>query len=730
MMRHRTLAQVLALAVLVPALAAGLALWSVGDQVEGVDTLPAAVVNHDEPVEVEVDGEQQPIAMGRLLAGGLTAPRSDEQRRLGWELATPEDAREGLEEGRYHAVLTIPSGFSGSLAGITRNEPEQAGVRVRTNDSAGALLGPLTEDIGDVAANDVGRMLTVTYLEGLYDQTAQMQVQLGRAADGAGRVAGGASDLAGGADDLADGTARAGEGAGDLADGTGQLSAGAGDLADGTDQLQDGAHELARGADRLAAGNRRTARGADRLAGGLGRMERQVAPLPGRADQLADGAQQLATGVSQAVGPLQEALAPLQDVESRLQQWREACPGVLREVIPDEAEPDVPVEEVCTRLGQRLDERLGTGDLAGLVVLAGQLDQLPQGAQELADGTRELADATPGLVQGVREARGGADQLADGNRRLARGADQLATGASGLAGGVDELGTGADQLAGGAAAASTGASELADGLGRLQDGAGQLAGGADQLRAGSGELAEQLRRGADRVPAKPEDERRADAEAVAQPVTSENGRFAPASATEALAPAALALALWLGAFVAYLVRPALARERLARATSATRVALAGWLPGVLLAALQAALLLPVLWLLGAEVVRPLALVLLVLPVAALSFVAIVQALVAALGARRGWVAVAVLGLVQVLTTTGLLPVDSAPGAVRALHDVLPVPVVADLARWAVLGTPTGVVTGVLLLLVWAGLGWGLTVLAARHRSRVRLADLRRTVATT
>lgn len=730
MTRNRTLAQVLALAVLVPALAAGLALWSVGDQVEDVDTLPAAVVNQDEPVDVEVDGEQQPIAMGRLLAGGLTAPRDPEQRRLGWELATPEDAREGLEEGRYHAVLTIPSGFSGSLAGITRNEPEQAGVQVRTNDSAGALLGPLTEDIGDVAANDVGRMLTVTYLEGLYDQTAQMKVQLGRAADGAGEVAGGASDLAGGADDLADGTARAGRGAGELADGVGELSSGAGELADGTERLQAGADQLARGADRLAAGNRRAARGADRLAGGLGRMERQVAPLPGRADQLADGAEQLADGVSQAVGPLQAALAPLQDVEGRLREWREACPGVLREAIPDEAEADVPVEEICTQLHQGVEDRLGAGGTAGLGALVDQLEQLPQGARELADGTRALADATPQLVQGVRRARGGAEELAEGNRRLARGADQLSTGASRLAGGVDELGTGADRLAGGAAEASTGASELAGGLGRLEDGAGQLAGGADRLRAGSGELAEQLRRGADRVPAKSEDERRADAEAVAQPVTSEAGRFAPASATEALSPAALALALWLGAFVAYLVRPALSRERLARASSATRVALAGWVPGVLLGALQAALLLPVLWLLGVEVARPLALVLLVLPVAAVSFVALVQALVAALGARRGWVAVAVLGLVQVLTTTGLLPVDSAPGAVRALHDVLPVPVAADLARWAVLGAPTGVVTGVLLLLAWAALGWGLTVLAARHRSRLRLADLRRAVETT
>ena len=174
-----------------------------------------------------------------------------------------------------------------------------------------------------------------------------------------------------------------------------------------------------------------------------------------------------------------------------------------------------------------------------------------------------------------RDARAdqGIDQSAAGARKLDRGAGQLATGSARLADGTARLSTGAQK-------ASAGADKLADGSQQLADGSGQLASGSDKLASG-------LRTGAEQIP-KPSEKRPA---VVSDPVEASSDNVSPSSdGVTTLLPAVLAIALWLGAFVTYLVRSALSPERLRMATTGRRVALAGWLPAVGIGLVQAALL--------------------------------------------------------------------------------------------------------------------------------------------
>ena len=92
---------------------------------------------------------------------------------------------------------------------------------------------------------------------------------------------------------------------------------------------------------------------------------------------------------------------------------------------------------------------------------------------------------------------------------------------------------------------------------------------------------------------------------IAAPVAAQTDRLgdSPDGPTQ-LAPGAIAVALWLGAFVTYLLRPAVPPWLLARPRSAAAVAFAGLRPGLAIGAVQVGLLYAALLLLGVDLRSP------------------------------------------------------------------------------------------------------------------------------
>lgn len=685
-MRRRPTKHAIVAAALLPMLVAALVLWSLGDRVDRIDTVPAAVVNLDEPVERGTGKDKEVIAAGRLLAAGLTSPEDGEaghegtEPALDWQLTTPEDARAGLREGRYHAVVTIPAGFSRTVAGLDGAEPSRATLSVRSSDSSSPAVGLVGERLAEVAADRLGQRVTATYLEGIYARTGTLSRRLGRAEDGAARIADGAGRLG-------EGTAALGAGAGSLADGVGDLAGGAEQLRVGAARLAEGAAELAEGTSRLRSGSSELDEGAGRLEAGLGELLQRTRPLPDRTDRLADGAGQVAEGVD---GWSQVLLA-----------WKQAC---TRDPVLAGSKP-----QLCA------------ATIRAVGANGQNADAMVSGSQQVAQGARALADAAPDLVAGIEEARTGAGRLAEGTSRLAVGARTLDRGAERLAGGAGRLDDGAGELADGASRAREGATRLAGGTDELADGTRELGSGSRQLRDRLGE-------GRKRIPTYSPDTRQQLARVVAEPVraTSQRLNQVPSGAT-GLAPAVLAVALWLGALATYLVRRGLPERVLHRASSPARVALAGWLPAVLTGVVQSVLLFVAALLLGVEMASPWG-VLVLLLVASAAFAALNQALVAALGPGRGAIGSLVLAVLQVAALGVVLPVESAPAPMRPLHALLPVDVTAEGLGRLVLGGQAGSVpVAVVMLVLWTVLALVVTALAARRQQQVTVSDVRRSV---
>ncbi|GAA0209879.1 YhgE/Pip domain-containing protein [Cytobacillus oceanisediminis] len=670
-----TRAAVLAVAI-VPLFYGALYIWANLDPTGRLDNVQAAVVNEDEMIEVAgQDGEKQPVAVGRELAANLIG--DDSRNNYDWLLTDAADARAGLADGTYKAVLTIPKDLS-KAATSTSGDPSaavQGRLDLKTNDAVNFVNGQIADRILDAAKSSLNAQVTETYLGNLYLGFTDIKASLEEAADGAGQLADGAGELTDGANQLSDGTAQLADGATTLADGTRRLATGANQLDDGVGQL----------------------------AGGLGELEDRTAPLPGQTERLADGAEQVATGVAGFDRIVQQVAGAISGSTDEIDQRLGTLEQSLRDAATTCRESGAPAAQ-CSDLDAAADSAAtARTQLDGLVGQAGTIGEqsaaLSRGARQVADGNRELADNVPALVGAIGDAADGADRLRSGTSQLADGADDAATGAD----------------------------RLADGAGQLTDGANQLADGASALRDGALELQSGLSDGSEQVPDYTEDERDQLAKTAATPVTDAADRLNKVSSYgEGLAPYFMALALWVGAMSIYLLLRPLSARAVASAAGSVRTALAGFVPGAALSLVQAVLLVGVLLgIVGVGASQPWLLLGLAV-LTGLVFTAINQTFIAWFGGAGRFLAIVFVCL-QLTAAGGTYPIETSPSFFGFLHSLLPMTYAVHGFRAATAGGTQGVAFDAFVLVVFALLALGATALAARRRQRVSITRLHPTL---
>jgi putative membrane protein len=400
--------------LLLPVVVGGILVAALYNPVERLDSMNAAIVNEDEAVTV--NGQLAPL--GRQLTAGLVEGSADAASNLTWTISNPDDAAQGLADGTYNAVITIPEGFSAAATSVADGaSATQATISIETAPDARVVDDAITAQIATTAASVFGQELSKTYLENVFVGFTTLSTRLGEAADGATQLADGAQSAASGA---------------------AQLPGGATQLATGAGALSDGASQLGAGLDTLASGVGASASGASSLAAGL----------TGGADTLQSGADttQLVQAGQATAGYVAQAAADSATVAGSLAALAAQCAAVSTD------------PAFCATLG-------GTAVTAGSAATAAGTANAY--APAVAAGIPQFA---AGAAQGMRDAAGGAQQLASGLSQIEGGAAQSADGARGLASGATQLGSGADQLATGAQSLSDGVAQLATGTSSLADG--------------------------------------------------------------------------------------------------------------------------------------------------------------------------------------------------------------------------------------------------------------------
>lgn len=342
-------------AAVVPLAFAGLTMAALSDTENGVDRIPAAIVNQDEMVmQTAADGTEQPVLAGRLLVTELTGA---EAPGMHWQLSNAEEAADKLAAGEVYAVLTIPSDFSTSVVSLSGADPVQAQLRLETDDAHSYLAGTVAQSLGDGMVRAFGSELTKQYIAGIYTQFGSVGEAFTQAADGAQQLADGAAEAASGAHQYADGVSQY----------TGGVSA---------------------------------------LASGLQTMKQQTADL----GQLGTGIQDYTNGISDAAGGLDQLIAALQadprfatdpTLAPYLQNLQAIGTGLNQATAGGSA-----LAKGASGLGA-----LSSGiaqSASGASQLAANGGAIASGAQALADGTEQLSTGAAELASGLQQ---GADQL-------------------------------------------------------------------------------------------------------------------------------------------------------------------------------------------------------------------------------------------------------------------------------------------------------------------------------
>jgi len=222
----------LAVVALVPLAFAGLFAGALSSADDGTARIPAAVVNGDAMVySVAADGSETPVFAGRQLVTELTAGASG----FDWSVTNAADARAGLKDGTFSAVLTIPEDFSASILSLSSDSPRRAQLAIATDDAHDYLSGAVAQLVGRSMTDAFGKAITAQYISGLYSGLGELGGSIGDAADGAARLSEGVSEYTRGADRLSEGLSaldrgaaglgRIGEGVSGYADGVSRLSA-------------------------------------------------------------------------------------------------------------------------------------------------------------------------------------------------------------------------------------------------------------------------------------------------------------------------------------------------------------------------------------------------------------------------------------------------------------------------------------------------------------------------
>ena len=514
---------------LIPALYNLSFLGSMWDPYGNVDNLPVAVVNQDKSSTLN----NQTLSIGDDMVDSMS-----KNKALDYHFVSEKKAEEGLENGDYYMVITLPKDLSEKAASLLTDDPEKLTINYQTTVGRSFVASKMSESAMTKLKDTVSKNITTTYTKAVFKSMSSLQDGLQEASDGGNELLSGSKQLESGSETITDNLNTAASGSQTLADGTATLSSGLTTYTNGVSTLASGANELNSNSAALISGIAQ-----------LKESSTQVQRLVDGANSLTDGLQQLATSTTlsaEETENIQSLISGLPQLNAAIQQLNTSVSEVSSNIdttkistalndIASQATGILSAEEKdssdrlaaiqATAAYQSLDasqqaelvNALNTSgnsvsqqaqqilkDAKAMQVALAALSSLSSKVTELQAGVSQIASqsniALPGSVAALTKLSAGltkvntvtttqlvpgSSQIASGvstlNTKLSSGANELLTGATTYTNAVSQIASGANQLV-------ANNNQLTSGASQLQSGAEALASGSSQLAAGSGTL--------------------------------------------------------------------------------------------------------------------------------------------------------------------------------------------------------------------------------------------------
>lgn len=120
---------------ILPSLYAWINIYACWDPYANTGNLPVAIVNND----------QGAVLSGKTVnVGDSVVDELKKNKSIGWDFVDDWQGNYGLNEGRYYALIEIPSNFSSGLVSLTTSSPKKPTIVYRVNEKLNAIAAKIT----------------------------------------------------------------------------------------------------------------------------------------------------------------------------------------------------------------------------------------------------------------------------------------------------------------------------------------------------------------------------------------------------------------------------------------------------------------------------------------------------------------------------------------------------------------------------------------------------------
>ncbi|HGK8086749.1 TPA: YhgE/Pip family protein [Streptococcus pyogenes] len=497
---------------LVPALYNLSFLGSMWDPYGRVNDLPIAVVNHDKPAK---------RADKSLTIGNDMVDKMSKSKDLEYHFVSAKQAQEGLKEGDYYMVITLPEDLSQRAATLLNPEPQKLTIRYQTSKGHGMVAAKMGETAMAKLKESVSQNITKTYTSAVFSSMTDLQSGLKEASAGSQALASGAKTAQAGSQTLSTNLAALTGASQQFQQGTGRLTLGLTTYTDSVNQVKNGLGTLSTDIPNYLNGVSRLSQGASQLNQGLSQLTQATT----FSDEKAKGIQSLIVGLpvlNQGIQQLNTELSTLQPPNLNADELGNSLGAIAqaaKQVIAEETAAQneelsalqaTSVYQSLTAEQQgELAAALSQSDksqtvsaaqtiLSSVQTLSTSLQSLSQEDQskhleQLKEAVAQIANqsnqALPGASSALTELSTGLAKVNGSlNQQVLPGSNQLTTGLAQLNRYNTAIGSGVIKLSEGTNALSSKSGELLDGSHQLSEGATKLADGSSQLSQGGHQL--------------------------------------------------------------------------------------------------------------------------------------------------------------------------------------------------------------------------------------------------
>ena len=619
----------------IPILYSGFFLGSIWDPYGQTKNLPVAFVNEDKGASL--NGKS-------LNVGESVEKKLKDNHDLGWEFVSKQQADEGVNNGHFYAVVTIPSDFSQKAASITESEPQQAVINFTTTPAKNYIGSLVSNQAAAKVKSSVSEQITQAYTKGILENLDKLGIGLDTAANGAST----------------------------LHDGLGRLQSGTQTYVGGVKQLAVNQQSLTGGLAQLSDGSRK-------LQAGLGQLSNNL-PTESQLSQLSDGMKQLQSGINQLNASVRNPSPVLLSQQNKV----ETTAQTLVQTIQDSRSDLLTAGGTLRALGT---QAAASGSESTTISLS-QISNISQAftkIQTIIAQTGTLREDLQALKQQLSAQQ---TQLQVGVSALNNGVNQLAPNATAAFNGYNSVRFANNQLLAGSASLTNGLSEaksgsqkLANGASLLESRSGALIDGTSQLASGADTLANKLADASNRIKIQPTGA--TTQQQIANPVKSEvTEKGNVPNYGYALSPYVLSLSLCVGALVLNVIYPI--RKTFSEQESAIRWWLSKASVAGVAAFMQATILMLVMvFFLGLTPEHPAHFIGAVY-LTSFAYMSIVSLLVIVLDNPGRFLAMVLLVL-QLGSSEGTFPIQTANGFFQAINPLVPMTYSIRALRQAISG---------------------------------------------